>query len=215
MTDALHVSRTVCFDAYNIQTYMYRHMHILYCIFMSSTTHLPNESGIVMLILKLSLIYIVKLLSFSLFCVMLCLISVQFIECTYHLSRVMRKLDFCLGEKRAQNQLRSNCKADQRLRFRYTDSTIPLLPKFEISSVLSIFCRCTGWFLSDLVGNPDCLFCHARAHFVFCLLKWIVLQIPYIYGKKKINSYISNSAYYLYSSKNSKGHYIIFHISQC
>ena len=33
---------------------------------------------------------------------MLCLISVQFIECTYHLSRVMRKLDFCLGEKKEQ-----------------------------------------------------------------------------------------------------------------
>ena len=33
------------------------------------------------------------------------------------------------------DQLRSNCAADQRLCFRYADSTIPLLPKFEISTL--------------------------------------------------------------------------------
>ena len=27
----------------------------------------------------------------------------------------------------------------------------------------SIFCGCTAWFVSDLVGNPDCWFCHAKA----------------------------------------------------
>ena len=32
------------------------------------------------------------------------------------------------------DQLRGNCEADQRLCFRYMDSTIPLLPKSEISS---------------------------------------------------------------------------------
>ena len=32
------------------------------------------------------------------------------------------------------DQLRSNCEADQRLCFRHTDSTIPLLLKSEISS---------------------------------------------------------------------------------
>ena len=46
----------------------------------------------------------------------------------------MRKPDFCLCENKGANQLRSNCEADQRLCFRYTDSTIPLLPKSEISS---------------------------------------------------------------------------------
>ena len=35
-----------------------------------------------------------------------------------------------------RNQLRSNCKADQRLCFRYMDSTFPILPKAEISSFL-------------------------------------------------------------------------------
>ena len=46
----------------------------------------------------------------------------------------MRKPDFCLCENKGADQLCSNCKADQRLYFRYSDSTIPLLPKHEFSS---------------------------------------------------------------------------------
>ena len=38
-------------------------------------------------------------------------------------------------ENKDTDQLRSNCAADQRLCFRYSDSTIPLLPKSEISSL--------------------------------------------------------------------------------
>ena len=51
-----------------------------------------------------------------------------------NMSHVMRKPDFCLCENKGADQLRSNCEADQRLCFRYLDSTIPLLPKSEISS---------------------------------------------------------------------------------
>ena len=47
----------------------------------------------------------------------------------------MRKPPFCKCENKDADQLRSNCAADQRLCFRYTDSTIPLLPKSEISSL--------------------------------------------------------------------------------
>ena len=50
------------------------------------------------------------------------------------LSRVTRKPDFCLCENKGADQLRSNCTADQRLCFRYTDSTLSLLIKSEISS---------------------------------------------------------------------------------
>ena len=49
-----------------------------------------------------------------------------------HMSHAMRKPDFCLCENKGAAQLRSNCKADQRLCFCYM--TIPLLPKSEISS---------------------------------------------------------------------------------
>ena len=51
-----------------------------------------------------------------------------------HLSRIVRKRDYCLGENKGADQLRGNREADQRLCFRYTDSTFPLLLKSEISS---------------------------------------------------------------------------------
>ena len=41
------------------------------------------------------------------------------------MSCIMRKPDFCLCENKDENQLRSNCTADQRLCFRYMDSIIP------------------------------------------------------------------------------------------
>ena len=50
-----------------------------------------------------------------------------------HMSRIVRKPDFCLGENKGADQLRGNREADQRLCFRYTDSTISLLLKTEIS----------------------------------------------------------------------------------
>ena len=39
---------------------------------------------------------------------------------------------YCICENKDTDQLRGNSQADQRLCFRYTDSTIPLLPKSEI-----------------------------------------------------------------------------------
>ena len=52
-----------------------------------------------------------------------------------HMSLVMRKPAFCICENKDADQLRGNREADQHLCFRYTDSTIPLLPKSEISSL--------------------------------------------------------------------------------
>ena len=48
----------------------------------------------------------------------------------------MRKQAFYICENKDADQLRSNREADQRLCFRYiVDSTIPLLPQSEISSL--------------------------------------------------------------------------------
>ena len=48
----------------------------------------------------------------------------------------MRKPAFCIGEKtKGADQLRSNGAADQRLYFHFIASTVPLLPKNEISSL--------------------------------------------------------------------------------
>ena len=52
-----------------------------------------------------------------------------------HISLVMRKLAFFICENKDADQLRVNREADQRLCFRYTDSTIPLLPQSEMSSL--------------------------------------------------------------------------------
>ena len=71
----------------------------------------------------------------------------------------MRKPAFCICENKDADQLRGNREADQRLCFRYTDSTIPLLPWH-----LAIFCDCTARFVSDLVGNPEDRFSHNEAH---------------------------------------------------
>ena len=46
----------------------------------------------------------------------------------------MRKPDFCICKNKDADQLCSNCTADQCLCLHYTDNTIPLLHKSEISS---------------------------------------------------------------------------------
>ena len=52
-----------------------------------------------------------------------------------YLSLVMRKPTFCISENKDADQLRGNHEADQRICFRFIDSTIPLLSKSEISSI--------------------------------------------------------------------------------
>ena len=50
------------------------------------------------------------------------------------MSHLMGKPTICIGENKDADQLRGNREADQHLCFRYSDSTIPLLLKSEISS---------------------------------------------------------------------------------
>ena len=51
------------------------------------------------------------------------------------MSRDVRKPDFCICENKDADQLRGDREADQRLCFRYLDSTISLLSKSEISGL--------------------------------------------------------------------------------
>ena len=75
----------------------------------------------------------------------------------------MRKPAFCLCENKDTDQLRGNHEADQRLCFRYIDSTIPLLSKSKISSLKpsSVADRlvCVG-----AGRQPECWFSHEAAH---------------------------------------------------
>ena len=62
--------------------------------------------------------------------------------------------DYCLCENKGADQLCSNCTADQRLCFRYTDSTISPLVKFKISSFYSfsdLFENLNDRFSCDLI----------------------------------------------------------------
>ena len=57
-------------------------------------------------------------------------------QCLFlHLSHLMGKPTIRRGENKGADQLRGNREADQRLCFRYTDSTMPLLSKSKISSL--------------------------------------------------------------------------------
>ena len=78
-----------------------------------------------------------------------------------NISRIKRKTDFLLCENKGTDQLCSNCKADQRLCFRISDSTKPLLLISKISSltVKAGLCR-TG----SETQNLRLLFSHAKAH---------------------------------------------------
>ena len=51
-----------------------------------------------------------------------------------NMSHLIGKPTICIGENKDADQLRGNREADQRLCFRYTDSTIPLLLNSKISS---------------------------------------------------------------------------------
>ena len=69
----------------------------------------------------------------------------------------MGKPTICIGENKDADQLRGNREADQRLCFRYSDSTFPLLLlKIRNFKLLALSCACsssTARFVSDLFGN--------------------------------------------------------------
>ena len=66
------------------------------------------------------------------------------------MSLVMGKpllLFFGINENKDEDQVRSNCASDKRLCFRYTDSTVSLLPKFLVSSHIL-------WLYSQVCVRP-------------------------------------------------------------
>ena len=78
------------------------------------------------------------LISFAVTAKLICVFVFTYAKCWFshlNLSRLMGKPTICIGENKDADQLRGNREADQRLCFRYSDSTIPLLLKSEISSI--------------------------------------------------------------------------------
>ena len=71
----------------------------------------------------------------------------------------MGKPTICIGENKDADQLRGNREADQRLCFRYLDSTIPVLLKSKISSfkLFSVTVQaglCRTWSETTLLVFP-------------------------------------------------------------
>ena len=90
----------------------------------------------------------------------------------------MRKPAFCICENKDADQLRGNREADQRLCFRYINITIPLLPKYEVSSLLPSFvavqpglCRTwsetpkTGFLRTRLISFLGQAFSKSQIHY--------------------------------------------------
>ena len=88
----------------------------------------------------------------------------------YYMSRLMGKPKICICENKDADQLRGNHEADQRLCFRYTDSTLPLLFKSEISrfqliSVLVQAALCRTCSETTLLVFPRCGSYYYHHHF--------------------------------------------------
>ena len=75
----------------------------------------------------------------------------------------MGKPTICIGENKDADQLHGNCEADQRLCFRYSDSTIPLLLKSELQASSSNLCLYRPVCVRP-VRKPHCWFSHEAAH---------------------------------------------------
>ena len=86
----------------------------------------------------------------------------------------MRKPDICICENKDADQLRGNREADQRLCFRYTDSTIPLLPKYEISSFQPSSVTAQPGLCRTKSETPKTGFLRTRLNFKYSYLGLIV-----------------------------------------
>ena len=82
----------------------------------------------------------------------------------------MRKPDFFICENKAADQLRGNREADQRLCFRYIASTIPLLPKSEISSLQTYTVAVQPDLYRTWSETPEDRFSHNEAQLMTKLL---------------------------------------------
>ena len=74
------------------------------------------------------------------------------------------KADFCLCENKGADQLCSISTADQRLCFRYSDSTIPSAIYIQNFNHLAFFCAYTARVVSDLITNHVVFSSTARSY---------------------------------------------------
>ena len=91
----------------------------------------------------------------------------------------------------------ANCEADQRLCFRYTDSTIPLLLKSEISSFYPFSVAAHAGLCRIWSETPKTDFLVSRLKFII----WVLLQQnTHIQNKTYTHIYIKYFVFYVYLS---------------
>ena len=101
------------------------------------------------------------------------------------MSRCMGKPTICICENKGADQLRSIIFATQIVQF-----LLYLYPKFQDS----FFCGCTGWFVSDLVGNPEDRFSGVTAQVASDQVSRIMRKPAIcIYENKSTDQLCSNS----------------------
>ena len=107
-----------------------------------------------------------------------------------HSSRDVRKPDFCICENKDADQLRSNREADQRLCFHYTDSTILLLPKYEISSLYPSYAvvqpgLCRTWSKTPKTGflTSRLILFQTQGRVIQVLLEFATLSVEHAYQR--------------------------------
>ena len=116
----------------------------------------------------------------------------------------VRKPDFCICKNKDADQLRGNREADQRLCFRYTDSSIPLLLKYEISIlqpssvvVQPGLCRTwseiqkTGFLTTRLIYI--CLQVASNLCFEISVANGVVVKWETIYDERKLFVEVPNT----------------------
>ena len=88
--------------------------------------------------MKTFLLKIFMFYNFKNYCILHGRIFVMHLYEPPHEKKTKKKKTICKCENKGADQLRSYCEADQRLCFRYSDSTIHPLhtPKFQASSLL-------------------------------------------------------------------------------
>ena len=108
----------------------------------------------------------------------------------------MRKPAFGICENKDADQLRGNREADQRLCFRYMDSTVPLLPKSEISCLWLSSVAVQPGLCQTWSETPKTGFLITRLIILWNLFTVVKIQklIPHQYEIKRNTSTVSKKS---------------------
>ena len=113
----------------------------------------------------------------------------------------MRKPAFCICENKGTDQLRGNRETDQRLCFRYMDSTAPLLPKSEFSSLWPSSVAVQPGLCLTWSETPKTGFLTTRLNWNELMCKPMICATNSHIGFKKVHVFASQESSFLSFSR--------------